>query len=284
MIIRDALTEATERLREIPEPGKEVLTLLGFVLHKEAAWLLAHDRDALGEMDAQAFAAAVARRARHEPMAYITGFQPFYGHDFLVTPDVLIPRPESELILEEMSRDFSTSAPLTIIDVGTGSGCLGISAALLFPRAEVLALDISVEALVIAEKNKMRLSAGNVRLQRSDLLNYGLEQQIKADVIIANLPYLPAEEVAASPTSGELKHEPELALIAGDQGLALIKRCVQQASHVLKKGGILYLEMLPEQIPLFSLWLMMTSQTFSTRLIQDLSGQNRILALTNLVG
>lgn len=283
MTIREALEQAASRLSNIPESSKEASTLLAFLLQKDASWLIAHGHDQLSDETAARLTEIVARRARHEPMAYIVGSQPFYGRDFVVTPDVLVPRPESEIIIDSLKKDFAGAAKPMIVDVGTGSGCLAISAALLFPDSEVLALDVSKAALNVARRNKNRFSARNVDLQASDLLQYCLERGIKADAIIANLPYLTKEDIASSPTSGELAHEPIQALLSPDRGLALMKTCIEQARTVLKPNSVMYLEMLPEQIPLMLEWLSEKGFAFSARKIQDLSGQNRILAL-NLVG
>jgi release factor glutamine methyltransferase len=283
MTIREALQQAATRLSDIPESSKEASTLLAFLLAKDASWLIAHGDDQIKPETAIALAKIVARRAKHEPMAYILGFQPFYGRDFFVTPAVLIPRPESELIVDALKTDLAGATNPVIVDVGTGSGCLAISAALLFPSGEVLALDVSAAALDVARQNAKRLAARNVTVQPSDLLRYCLEHGLKADAIMANLPYLTKKDIDSSPTKGELSYEPGQALVAPDRGLGLIKTCVEQAKAVLKPHGTIYLEMLPEQIPSMTAWLSGKNLGFSARHIHDLSGQKRILTL-QLVG
>lgn len=283
MTLNEALTRTSSQLHDIPESSKEALTLLAFVLGRDPSWIIAHQEESLSEPDDTRLQELAARRAQHEPMAYVLGHQPFYGFDFIVNPDVLIPRPESELIIDDLLRESKTESP-TIIDVGTGSGCLAISAAKHLPQARVLAIDISEAALRVAEENKARLNAHNVDCRLSDLLAYCVSTHVKADVILANLPYLPSEEIAASPTSAELAYEPRTALVAPDQGLALMKQCIEQSLQVLKPGGKIYLEMLPDQLPMVSDWLMQRRLPFSSRQIADLSGKNRILVLTLLVG
>lgn len=254
--------------------------LMAFALTQDTAWLLAHGQDPLSDTQATTIRSLFSRRAKHEPLAYIIGSQPFYGRIFRVTTDVLIPRPESELIIDQIKADFVAHAQPLIVDVGTGSGCLAITTALELPHSQVIALDISDKAIAIAKVNAQTLGANNVRFVQGDLLQPLANPSRLADAIIANLPYLPQEEIDASPTTNELAFEPQLALLAQDQGLALIKTCTQQAVGILACGGKIYLEMLPQQIPVFSVWLMMTGLPFQQVLLQDLTGQNRIVVLT----
>ncbi len=254
--------------------------LMAFALGKDAGWLLAHGQDQITAEQVTMIRGLFSRRAKHEPLAYIVGSQPFYGRAFIVTSDVLIPRPESELIIDQIKKDFGSHSAPVIMDVGTGSGCLAITARLELPHARVIAIDVSTSALAIAKQNAQTLGAKAVEFMQGDLLEPISGQENSIDAIIANLPYLPQEEIDASPTAGELAYEPQLALVAQDDGLALIKTCTQQATELLVCGGKLYLEMLPQQIPSFSVWLMMTGLPYQTELLQDMTGQNRIVVLT----
>lgn len=254
--------------------------LMAFALGKDAGWLLAHGQDSLTDEQVTNIRGLFSRRAKQEPLAYLVGSQPFYGRSFSVTSDVLIPRPESELIIDQIKKDLSSHSAPMIVDVGTGSGCLAITASLELPHACVIAIDVSASALVIAKQNAQTLGAKAVEFMQGDLLTPIMDQTNSIHAIIANLPYLPQEEIDASPTAGELAYEPQLALVAQDDGLALIKTCTQQATELLVCGGKLYLEMLPQQIPSFSVWLMMTGLPYQTELLQDMTGQNRIVVLT----
>lgn len=173
------------------------------------------------------------RRAQNEPLAYITGSKDFYGRQFDVTSDVLIPRPETEALIEAAKR----LNPVNVLDVGTGSGCIAVTIAKELPYARVTAVDISEKALGIAQKNAQKHQA-RVDFRHSDLLS-GLDNAEKYDLIIANLPYVDRNWGWLGP---ELTFEPENALYAEDNGLKLIKELIRQAPAHLGQGGYLVLE------------------------------------------
>jgi release factor glutamine methyltransferase len=257
----------------------DVDLLLSRACRIDQATLLAHGERILLDKEQTRFESWIKRRAEHEPIAYILGNQPFYGRDFFVNKSVLIPRPESELIIDEAKKDLADANHPIIIDVGTGSGCLAITAALEFPSSQVIATDVSADALAVARKNAKQLEAGKIKFYHGNLLEPLVSLTGQVDAIFANLPYLPQNEIDLSPTKNELSYEPPTALLADDGGLALIKTCTQQAAPLLKSGGQLSLEMLPDQIPLFLTWLMLSGLPFSSRIVQDLSGRNRIVVL-----
>lgn len=180
-------------------------------------------------------------RLERVPMAYILGYKEFFGRNFSVTPSVLVPRPESEdiihLFLEVTADDVAPHSAL--IDIGTGSGCLGITAKLERPNIHVILSDVSPQALQVAAKNAAALHA-NVAIQEQDLLSGQIEP---INFIIANLPYVD-ESWDVSP---ELRHEPRLALFAPDSGLKLMLRLIEQAAAKLPKNGWLFLEADPIQ-------------------------------------
>ncbi|MDB5165384.1 MAG: putative Modification methylase, HemK family [Candidatus Saccharibacteria bacterium] len=186
----------------------------------------------------------LALRVDRVPLAYITGHKEFYGRRFIVNPSVLIPRPESEAIIDILKELLPNTKALPghskrLVDVGTGSGCLGITAKLEFPELEVTLTDISRHALTVAERNADALQA-DVTTLRSDLLkNYVLQP----DIIIANLPYVD-ESWERSP---ETEHEPSVALFARSGGLGLINKLLVEASEILPTAGLLLLEADPEQ-------------------------------------
>lgn len=220
--------------------------ILAHVLRRSREWLLAHDAIALTQPQQQQARQLLLQRAQRRPIAYLTGKRDFYGHSFLVNEQVLVPRPESEVILailDELVRDHHLR---TVLDVGTGSGCLAISIKLAHPDLAVSACDISESALLVARRNAARLlpSGQQIKFYQSDLLS-GLPVNSRFDLIVANLPYLSPGQDGLSP---ELAYEPAIALCADDDGLSLIKQLIATAPARLTPGGYLLLEMDTDQI------------------------------------
>ncbi|ULA59280.1 MAG: Release factor glutamine methyltransferase [Nitrospira sp.] len=188
--------------------------------------------------------ALVARRVAREPLQYLLGTQEFLGRDFDVTPSVLIPRPESALLVDEAVRRCAQTSGATIVDVGTGSGCLAVSLALAMPTARVLAIDASAEALVVARTNLAKHGLGaRIACYHGDLLapisKEGLTGQIQ--VVISNPPYIADEDVAT--LQPEVRDfEPRLALVGGHDGMKVHRRLLEQAPAYLKPGGVLLME------------------------------------------
>ena len=185
------------------------------------------------------FDALVARRVRREPMAYIRGTQEFYGREFLVGPGVLIPRPETELIVDEAKAAAMGRRTPRIADIGTGSGCLAVTLALELPSAQVTATDISADALTIARGNAAAHQvAGRVSFVETSYLT-GIAGAF--DVIVSNPPYV--RDLDAPTLAPEVRdHEPREALFGGDDGLRDIRAIVQSATTALKPGGVLVME------------------------------------------
>lgn len=234
--------QATEQLTAagVTSPRLDAEILAGMALGYERAQLLAHSDENFPPRALSKAAALLERRLQREPLAYIRGSQEFYGRDFIVTSDTLIPRPESEMIIELLKK--ITSERGTLLDVGTGSGCLAITAALECPWLTVTACDIAPATLKIARRNAEAHDAP-VNFFTSDLLAVPLEEKQAFDRIIANLPYVdPSWEISA-----ELAFEPAHALFAQQRGLALIDRLIEQIPQVLNKNGALLLEADPRQ-------------------------------------
>jgi len=185
---------------------------------------------------AVSFGDLIGRRRGREPVAYITGTREFWGLELEVTRDVLIPRPESELIVEETLAACAGAPPRAIVDVGTGSGCLAVALAHEFQDAHVTATDVSLTALVVARRNAVRHGvAGRVRFVQTDLLE-GLA--LEADVIVSNPPYVAS--LAAPALAPDVRdHEPAVALYGGPTGLDTISRLLAQAARCLRPGGLL---------------------------------------------
>ena len=207
--------------------------ILAHFLGVERTFLHAHPEYELSPEIAEKANSALKRRQNHEPLAYITGKKDFYGRAFIVTPDVLIPRPETEALIEAAKQ----LKPSKILDVGTGSGCIAVTLAKELPNAQITGVDISEKALQIAQENAQKHHAV-VDFYQSDLLE-NLANDAKFNLIIANLPYVDRNWDWLGP---ELDFEPQTALYAADEGLELIKKLLKQAPQHLEQGGYVILE------------------------------------------
>ena len=274
MILRDALLEASAIISR-----RDAETLLAHILDHDRAWLLAHAEEDLTPQDLSSFRSLVTRRAAQHPLQHLTGTQEFFGLSLRVTPDVLIPRPETEHLVEAV-LDFARSQPdthLHIADVGTGSGAIAIALASALEHASLTAIDISPAALAVASDNAGRLGlADRIRFLKGDLLTpllvphtqpdplfttdplaplvFGTDpfdpvtspqspgfDALSFDVIASNPPYVALDDV--STLAPEVRdHEPPLALYAGADGLEIYRRLIPQAFELLRPGGLLALE------------------------------------------
>lgn len=237
------LIDATKQLKDIGIESNrlDAELILAHTLRKPRTYLHAHLDEELDPRRADIANARLDLRLERTPLAYIVGHKEFYGRRFTVTPSVLVPRPESETLVEwllELTADEIT--PKKLIDVGSGSGILGITAKLERPHLDVLLTDIDAKALAVAQRNAERLGAPVVT-RRDNLLD---TQCYQADYIIANLPYVDA---AWTDTSPELRHEPEHALYAADSGLKFILQLLPQLERWLTLGGVALLEADPTQ-------------------------------------
>ena len=246
--IADFLAISTKTLSEagIASARLDSELILAHILRRSREWLLVHDATALTQPQQQQARQLLLQRTRRQPIAYLTGRRDFYGHSFLVNEQVLVPRPESEVILAILDELVQDHHLRTVLDVGTGSGCLAISIKLAHPNLTVSACDISESALLVARRNAARLlpSGQQIKFYQSDLLS-DLPVGSRFDLIVANLPYLSPGENGLSP---ELAYEPAIALYADDDGLSLIKQLITTAPAHLTPGGYLLLEMDTDQI------------------------------------
>jgi release factor glutamine methyltransferase len=248
MTISQALQSATERLaadtslRDSASRDAELLLMHAASLTRAA--LIAYPERELEGAQSAAFEAAIARRLRHEPIQYITGSQEFYGLELAVSSAVLIPRPETEHLVESVVELLPHNRATVIADVGTGSGAIAIALAANLPLATVTALDLSPAALEVAEANvRTHWLQDRIRLLLSDLMG-GLapaEQTGHFDAIVSNPPYVPSTD-AASLHPQVREFEPASALYAGPDGLEIYRRLIPEAAAALKPGGLLALE------------------------------------------
>ncbi len=224
-----SLNVATARL--------EVRVLLGHVLGVDRTWLIAHERDPLQPEATASYEELLGRRLAGEPIAYILGEKEFYGRMFKVTPDVLIPRPETELLVELALKRCSAIDKPRILDLGTGSGCIAITLALEYPSAQVTAVEESRAALEIAWQNASK-SGVDIEFVRSRWFEALGDRQF--DTIVTNPPYVAPGDPHL--LQGDVRHEPVGALVAESKGLADIKEIVAQSRQHLRPGGVLLLE------------------------------------------
>ncbi|MFN3984742.1 MAG: peptide chain release factor N(5)-glutamine methyltransferase [Rhodocyclaceae bacterium] len=211
--------------------------LLRHVLQCPAARLVAHADERLDSADWLAYRALVERREAGEPVAYLTGTREFYGYPLMVTPAVLIPRPETELLIELALAHFGDRAGVRVLDLGTGSGAVAISLARELQSADVVAVDRSREALLVAMANAARLGA-SVSFIVSDW--FSALGGDRYHLIVGNPPYVAATDPHLA--EGDVRFEPSTALVSGPEGLDDIEEIVAQAPHHLEPGGWLFLE------------------------------------------
>lgn len=241
MNISAALAAAVEGLERagVAEYRREASSLLTFVLARPASFLIAHPEYELTETESVAFAVAVERRSTREPFQYITGRQEFYGLDFVVEPEVLIPRPETELLVEAAIQALSALDHPSFCEIGIGSGCISISILHSVRAANAFGVDVSPGALAVAKRNAVRHSVDDrVVLIESDLFGAVTE---RFDLIISNPPYIPSEDIATLQIEVR-DYEPLTALSGGPGGLDIVERIIHEAPSHLDKNGALIME------------------------------------------
>lgn len=239
MTVQDFLEKAVIRLEKagVPSARLDCLILLEDVLGRDRAIILAHPETILSRQDRSKLNKLVTQRGQHIPLAYIRGRAPFYGREFLVNQHVLVPRPETETMIDLLKKLPLPTRPI-IADIGTGTGCIGITAVLEIPTANVRLYDIDPAAIKLAKRNARALKAATECFV-SDLL----EQQPAADVIAANLPYVP-ERYSINRAA---EHEPKHAIFGGKDGLNLYRRFWEQIHTLPHKPKFVLTEALPPQ-------------------------------------
>jgi release factor glutamine methyltransferase len=265
--LRDALRAARQHIDPL-----DAHVLLGDVLGVDRAYLLANPEAALTPNQAEKFAHYIKRCAAGEPIAYILGRRAFYDRIFTVTPAVLIPRPETELLLER-ALEWAGNRTLTAVDVGTGSGALAVTLAANHPKIAVHAVDISPAALEVARLNADQQHAP-VTFYEGDLLKPLVERGIKADLVMANLPYIASDEL---PDLAVTRYEPRLALDGGADGLVLIRRLLSQIPQAVNPHALVLLEIGAGQGAATLTLVKQALSPQSAHLILDYAGLDRII-------
>ena len=220
------------------EASVEISTLLQHCLEVNRAWLISHESDVPEGQNLAKFEALLKRRLAGEPIAYIIGKREFYGLEFKVTPDTLIPRPDTETLVDAALEKIPQEKHCCVLDLGTGTGAIAISIAKLRPYAKVTAVDASSAALAVAQENAQNLKANNVQCVLSDWFAALKGQTF--DVIVSNPPYI--AEYDSHLSQGDLRFEPITALAAGEDGLQDIRQIISQARQHLESEGWLMLE------------------------------------------
>jgi release factor glutamine methyltransferase len=212
--------------------------LLCYAVGRDAAYVAAHPEVALRPAEDENYTSLVDRRAKGEPVAYLTGEREFYGRLFRITPAVLIPRSETELLVDLALERIPQEGQVRVLELGTGSGCIAISLASERPQAKILALDRSLDALALARRNAVTASVGNVAFLRSDWFSALRDEHF--DVIVANPPYVASADRHLN--EGDLRYEPRPALDGGTDGLEAIRQIVNGAKKHLRTGAWLLFE------------------------------------------
>jgi release factor glutamine methyltransferase len=238
MTIMEAWRFGRSELAGSPTPDTDARLLLEYLLQTTHAFLAAHGERPLTPAQEETYCQLVTRAKDQEPIPYLTGKAHFYGLEFYVNPSVLIPRPETEMLVEAAVQWARPVGVINVVDVGTGSGCIAVSLAAYLPQAKIEAGDISAEALIVAQQNAARHVPGRITLFQGHLLT---PITSRVDLIVANLPYVADDEWTA--VAENVKHyEPRLALDGGPDGLALIRELLPQAAEKLRPDGLLLLE------------------------------------------
>jgi release factor glutamine methyltransferase len=243
-MLKRLLSEATNELKAAgcPTPRLDAEVLLMHACRLTRSQLIASLNDGVSQKEALHYRELIARRKKREPVAYLVGEKEFWSRSFLVNPDVLVPRPETEHLIETMLNHFpATEDEYCFCDIGTGSGCIAITLACEFPHARIIGTDISMAALKVARKNAERHGVlERICFQKADMLTGINDRTPRLDAIIANPPYVSIDEYPG--LAPELRFEPRQALTDKDDGLKYLRILLDQAADRLKPGGILVLE------------------------------------------
>ena len=269
--IAAALREGAAALVPVTDtPRLEAEVLLAHVTGLTRTAILAHPERPLSPDERARYGDLLARRAAGIPLPYLTGRVEFFGLDFVVTPDVLIPRPETETLVElALER-----GPRTVVDVGTGSGCVAVALATHLPRARIYATDLSRAALRVAAENARRHGvADRIHFLQADLAS---PLRGPVDMLVSNPPYVAEEEWALLPESVR-EHEPHLALDGGPGGLRVVRRLLADAARLLRPGGILLVEIGAGQGPEAAALARAVFPPARVRIHPDLAGRDRVL-------
>lgn len=275
--IRDVLSDAKARIAPVSSsPGLDATLLLAAVLDCSRAHVIAHPEKSLTTGQVERYEQLIARRSTGEPVAYLLGRRAFYDREFIVTPSVLIPRPETEHLLEIALAQAQTRTQPVVVDAGTGSGALAVTLAANVPQAQVYATDISPDALEVAAQNA-REQHTPVSFFQGDLLEPIIERGIRADIVMANLPYIATGDLAELMVA---RHEPLLALDGGADGLDLVRRLLSQIPAACADDALILLEIGADQgAATVQLVRAQLENVKSVDLTRDYAGHDRVVSV-----
>lgn len=279
MNIQEALAFGRRQLTHSTDPTLDARLLLEFVLGKSHPYLVAHGDHPLTAAQEKKYRRLMDRAAQQEPIPYLTGQAYFFGRKFTVTPAVLIPRPETEQLVERALRSSNGRTQLNIVDVGTGSGCIAVTLALELPNARIEATDISEPALAVARQNaELHSVTGRIQFHQGNLLE---PVSFQPDMIIANLPYVSDTEWTGL-SLGIKSYEPATALKGGPSGLELINELLIQAKEKLSPDSAIFLETGWKQGQTAKQLAQSLFPTAQVSLLADYSGNDRIISIANI--
>ncbi len=273
--IRDALKSAYAQLARSSTPRLDAQVLLCEVLKVEKSYLVAFDERELAPAELHAFARMLARREAGEPIAYIRGTAEFYGLEFAVSPDVLIPRPETEHLVEAALQWGHQRDSRVAADIGTGSGAIAVTVAKHLPGCAMHAVDVSEAALTLAQRNA-RANGVTMTFHQGHLAQPLIEVGMRVDLLLANLPYIRSDEL---PTLEVSQHEPLSALDGGADGLDFIRELLGQVPQVCEAGALILLEIGAEQGRAVADFARKTLQPSSVQVMQDYAGLDRVVRI-----
>lgn len=283
MRVHSLVASATSRLNRvrIPDARREAEALLARALGKDETWVVAHPEREIAPDEARAYASMIARRSRHEPFAYVVGERWFYGRRFRVSSAVLVPRPETELLVEALLEKTPRSGAVTFIDVGTGSGAIGATLAAERPSAKAVLYDVSKRALEVARANVRTLKLSRrVRAAKLDVMRQALPEPKSGFVALAaNLPYLPTTTWAKAQPEVRT-FEPKLALVSGKDGLDHYRALFGKLARWKRPPDVLALEAEPGQFPELRRMTESLLPGADVRVLQDIHGDERVLVAT----
>lgn len=279
MVVKEVLLMGIEKLKKanIAEPILKAKILLAFSINKNKEYLVSHDNEELIESIVSKYMKYITRLANYEPLQYIIGKQEFMKLDFFVNNSVLIPRQDTEILVEEVLNLCSKTKDITILDLCTGSGAIAISISKNIPQVSILASDISKEALKVAKINNSNLNT-NVNFIESDLFN-NINQ--KFNIIVSNPPYIETETI--NHLDKEVQEEPKIALDGGKDGLDIYRKIIDNAYNYLTDEGYLCLEIGYNQKEAVTELIKRTNKYEQIYTKQDLSGKDRIVICKKVV-
>lgn len=284
MMIAEAIQSATQRFAAagIDSAALDAELLAAHVFKKDRVWVLSHGAEALTDAHKRHYDELAEKRFNRVPLAYLVGQKEFFGHNFLVTKKVLIPRPETEVLVEQV-LDYLKSAPhaRSLLDLGTGSGAIACSIATAAPQlTRIVAVDVSTAAIEVAKQNAACLGLSDrIQFKR---MHMGRMQTLKGpfDLIVSNPPYLSEKEyMAAQKECPEITYEPQIAFIGGKDGLTFITLAIRVSRKLLSKSGALFLEIGATQGDAVTKLVTTHLPSYSTVIISDLAGRPRVACI-----